>query len=108
MSSPVGSRTPRRDGRATPSRREGTTPRRDVIPETPTRTSRANDGPTSTQGTKSDAGTPMRWGANIHENGANTTSSSPPAIIPTSPAAGKRNVAHFLLVLPWGYLKSVS
>ncbi|GJQ66152.1 hypothetical protein Trydic_g4214 [Trypoxylus dichotomus] len=78
MSSPVGSRTPRRSGRNTPSRQDAEAPR-EVVPETPTRTPRRSG--------HNDVTTPMRWGSNTKRSRENAGTSSPPAVVPTSPAA---------------------
>ncbi|KAI4468313.1 dna replication licensing factor mcm family member [Holotrichia oblita] len=83
MSSPAGSRTPRRSGRNTPSRPDET-PRREVIPETPTNTPGRGRRGGSSQNTNSDVATPMRW---AQRNGEHAGTSSPPTVVPTSPAA---------------------
>lgn len=84
MSSPTEPRTPRRSGRNTPSRQDGT-PRREVIPESPTGTPRRSG--RSSQNTN-DVATPMRWAPSAQRNGEHPGTSSPPTVVPTSPAAG--------------------
>lgn len=99
MSSPRGSRTPRRDEPETPRRsgRGATTPARDV-PETPPargtprrgRNSQATPAK-STTSNNDEISTPMRQGPPMSVNGGSDVppTSPAPSMVPTSPAAGK-------------------